>query len=54
MVDLRSRESESSERHPEPHLCKPISKDEIRETLKKRANRKVEECLGEEGLEWLT
>jgi len=44
-------------------LCVPISKDEIKETLKKMTNGKVEgpdqipmevwKCLGEEGLKWL-
>ena len=51
-------------RHLDPQLCEPISKDEIRESLKKMSNGKVEgpdqvpvevwKCLGEEGLEWLT
>ena len=45
-------------------MCEPISKDEVKEALKKMANGKVEgpdqilvevwKCLGEEGLEWLT
>ena len=58
------KEAESSERHPDPHLCEPFSREEIRETLRKMANGKVEgpdqipvevwKCLEEEGLEWLT
>jgi len=61
---FRSREAESSERHPDPHLYEPFSKEEIRDTLRKMASGKVEgpdqilvevwKCLGEEGLEWLT
>ena len=44
-------------------MCEPISKDKIKESLKKITNGKVEEldqisvemwtCLGEEELEWL-
>jgi len=59
MEDLRSRDRESSERHLDP--CEPISKDEIKETLKKMTNGKVEgpnqipvevwKCLGEQRLE---
>ena len=61
--DFWSREQKTSERQLDPRLCEPISKDEIRETLKKMANEKVEgpdqisvevyKCLDEEGLEWL-
>jgi len=61
---FRSRGRESSERHPDSRLCEPISKDEIKETLRMMANGKVEgldqipvevwKCLGEEGLEWIT
>ena len=61
---FRSREAESRERHPDPHLCKPFSKDEIRDTLRNMANGKVEgpdqipievwKYSSEEGLEWLT
>ena len=64
MEDFRSRLRESSEWHLDSRLCEPISKDEIKETLKNMANEKVEgldqipvevwKCLGEEGLEWLT
>ena len=42
MVDLRSRESESSERCLDPRLCEPISKDEINESPKKMNDGKVE------------
>ena len=45
-------------------MCEHIRKDEIRETLKKMDNEKVEgpdqmlmkvwKCFGEKGLEWLT
>ena len=41
LEDFRSRDQESSERHPDSRLCEPISKDEIKETLKKMANGKV-------------
>ena len=43
MEDFRSREKEYSERGLDPRLCKPISKDEIKEIIKKMTNRKVEE-----------
>ena len=62
--DVRSRERECSERRLDPRLCGHISKDEIKEALKKMANGKAEgpdqipvevwKYLGEEGLEWLT
>ena len=39
---FQSREAESSERHPDPHLCEPFSKEEIRDTLRKMASGKVE------------
>ena len=42
MEVFRSREAESSERHPDPHLCEPFSKEEIRDTLRKMASGKVE------------
>ena len=64
MEDFRSRERESSESLLDPQLGEPISKDEIKEILKKMVNRKVEgpnqipvevwKCLDEEGLKWLT
>ena len=63
MEDFRGRKRESSESQLDPRLCDPISKDEIKETLKKMSNTKVEgsdqipvevwKCLGEEGLKWL-
>ena len=40
--DFWSREQKTSERQLDPRLCEPISKDKIRETLKKMSNRKVE------------
>ena len=39
---FQRREAESSQRHPDPHLYEPFSKDEIRHTLRKMANGKVE------------
>jgi len=42
MEDFQSRERESSESQFEPRLCEPISKDEIKEALKKMSNGKVE------------
>ena len=64
MVNFRGRERESSEMSPDPQVCIPIRKEEIKETLKKMTNGKAEgpdripvevwKCLGEEGLEWLT
>jgi len=63
MVDSRIRERESSENLLDPNLGEPISKDEIKETLKKMSNEKVEgldqilvevwKRLGEKGLKWL-
>ena len=57
-------EREYSERRLDPRLYGPISKDEIKETLKKMTNRKAEgpdqilveewKYLGGVGLEWLT
>ena len=64
MEDFLSRERKSDEQHLDPRLCEPISKDEIKETLKKMTNGNVEgldqipvevwKYLGEEGLECLT
>jgi len=42
MEDFRSRKRESSEKHLDPRLCEPISKDKIKETLKKMTNGKAE------------
>jgi len=42
MEDSRSREQESRETDRDPRLGKPISKDEIKETLMKMSNRKAE------------
>jgi len=42
MEDFQSMERESSESQLDPQLCEPISKDEIKETLKKMTNGKVE------------
>jgi len=63
IVDSQSRETESSENLLDPHLGERISKDEIKEILKKMFNEKVEgpdqipvkvwKHLGEEGLKWL-
>jgi len=62
--DSRSRDRECSERQLDPRICGHITKDEIKEALKKMTNGKAEgldqilvegwKCLGEEGLEWLT
>jgi len=43
MEDFRSRSSESGESQPYPRFCEPISKDEIKESLRKMKNGKVEE-----------
>jgi len=63
MEDFQSRKRESSESELDPNFCESISKDEIKESLRKMTNGKVEgpdqtpmevwECLGEEGLKWL-
>ena len=63
MEDSRSRKRECSERQLDPRVCGHISKDEIKEALKKMTNGKAEgpdqipvevwKCLGEERLEWL-
>jgi len=42
MVDSRSRERESRDNLLDPHLDEPISKDEIKEVLKKMPNEKVD------------
>jgi len=64
MEDSRSRESEWRERHLDPRVCGHISKDEIKDALKKMATGNAEgpdqipvevwKYLDEEGLEWLT
>ena len=64
LKDVRSMEWESSERQLDSRWCEPIIKDEIREAIKKMANRKVEgpdqipvevlKCLDEKRLKWLT
>ena len=63
MEDSRRREKECSDRHLDSQVCGLISKDKIKETLKKMTNGKAEgpdqipvevlKCLGETGLEWL-
>jgi len=60
----QSRSRESSESQLDPHSCEPISKDEIKKSLKKMTNGKVVgpdqipvevwKCLGKEELKWLT
>jgi len=42
MQDFQSTERESTESHLDPRLCVPINKDEIKETLKKIINEKVD------------
>ena len=42
LKDFWSRGCESSERQLHPRLCEPISKDEIKEILKKMSNGKAE------------
>ena len=42
MEDFWSRERESSEGQLDPRFCEPISEDEIKESLRKMTNRKVE------------
>jgi len=42
MENVRSRERECSERRLDPQLCGHMSKDKIKEALKKMANGKVE------------
>jgi len=64
MEDSRKRERESREMGLDPRLSEPISKDEIKGTLRKMPNGKIKgsdkipvevwKWLGEEGLEWLT
>jgi len=59
-----SRGGKGSDRHIDPRVCGHITKDEIKEALKKMANGKAEgpgqisvevwKCLGEVGLEWLS
>ena len=39
---FRSRERESSKRRLDHWFCEPISKDDIKETIKKMTNGKVE------------
>jgi len=41
LEDCWSREWESSERQLDHQLCEPISKDEVKEALKKMANVEV-------------
>ena len=63
MEDSRSRERECGERIMDPRECGHISKDEIKEAIRKMPSGKAEvpdqipvevwKCLGEEGLEWL-
>ena len=63
MEDFRSRSRESSESQLDHRFCEPISKDEIKESLRKMTNEKVEgpdqipvevwKCLDEKGLKWL-
>jgi len=62
--DSRSRGRQCSEMRLDPRMCGRITKDEIKEALKKMTNGNEEgpdqipmevwKCLGEEGLEWLT
>jgi len=62
--DSRSREREGGERSPDPQECGHISKDEIKEAMRKMPNGKsvgpdqipveVWKCLGKKGLEWPT
>jgi len=64
MVDSRSIARECGERSVDPQECGHISKDEIKQAMRKMPNGKAEgpdqipvevwKCLGEEGLEWLT
>jgi len=42
MEDFRSRERKSSKGQHDPRLCEPIRKDEIKESLRKMINGKVE------------
>jgi len=42
MEDFRSRERQNSESQLDPRLCEPISKDKIKESLRKMTNGKVE------------
>ena len=63
VVDFRSWSRESSESQLDPRFSEPVSKNEIKESLGKMTNGKVEgpdqipvevwKCLGEEGLKWL-
>ena len=64
MEDFRSRKRECGKRSADPRECGHISKDEIKEAMRKMPNGKTEgpdqipvkvwKCLGEEGLEWLS
>jgi len=64
MGDSCSRGRECNDRRIDPRVCDHITKDEIKEALKKMANGKVKgpdqipvevwKCLGEVRLEWLT
>jgi len=64
MEDSRSMGREYSERQLDLRMCGHITKDEIKEALKKMTDGKAEgpdqipvevwKCLDEEGLEWLT
>ena len=61
MVDSRSMERECGERRVDPPECGLISKDDIKEAMRKMPDGKAEvpdqipvevwKCLGEEGLE---
>ena len=42
MEDFRSRSRESSATQLDPCFCEPISKDQIKESLRKMTNEKVE------------
>jgi len=63
MEDSRSRGRKCSERRLDPQMCGHITKDEIKEALKKMIDGKAEgpdqipvevlKYLGEKGLEWL-
>ena len=60
MEDFRSRSRESSESQLYPRFSEPISKEDIKESLRKMTNGKIKgpdqipvevlKCLGEEGL----
>ena len=63
LEDFQNRERESIERQFYSRLCESISKDEIKEALKKISNRKAEgsdqilvevlKYLGEESIQWM-